>query len=309
MCYLQSILVTGGAGFIGLHLVKMLLPDYRVVIIDNLSSGKIGNIPKHQNVIFYKEDIRKREMISDIIKREKIDTCIHLAANTSVTEPLAGSDIVDVNFNGTARVLEACAKNNVGHFVYASSAAVYGEAMMLPIPEDHRLQPISLYGRSKLAEEKLVASFQESGRISSAISLRFFNVYGDGQNSRYAGVITKFAQRLSKGLPPIIYGNGKQTRDFVSVKDVVDAIILAMQTTTDVSGEFNIGTGSATSIKELAKEMTDIFGLDVDPIYEKAKPNEIIHSCADTTKSKKMLKFLAKDDLHDWLHRLYSKNG
>lgn len=301
--------MTGGVGFIGNHLVKKLLQDYRVVIIDNLSTGRSSNIPKYQNAIFYKEDIRNKETISDIVKQEKIDTCIHLAANTHIIESLARSDATGMNFSGTASMLEACVKNNVARFVYASSAAVYGEAIKLPIPENHRLRPISPYGRSKLAEEKLVASFQESGRISSAISLRFFNVYGEGQNPRYAGVITKFAERLSKGLPPIIYGNGQQTRDFISIKDVVDAIILAMQTTTDVSGEFNIGTGSATSIKELAKEMTDIFGLDVDPIYEKAKPNEIIHSCADTSKSKKMLKFLAKDDLHDRLHRLYSKNS
>ncbi len=301
---MQSILVTGGAGFIGHHLVKRLLPDYRIVIIDNLSTGKSSNIPKHRNAVFYKEDIRNKETITDIIKRERINTCIHLAAVASVTESLADSDVMDVNINGTASVLEACSKGNVSRFIFASSAAVYGESKIQPVPEGCELKPISPYGESKVAGEKLVMSFQKSGKIPHAISLRFFNVYGEGQNPRYAGVITKFAERLTKGLPPIIYGDGKQTRDFISVIDIVDAIVLAVKS--NLSGTFNIGTGRAITINELAKEMTYIFRLNLAPIYRDAQSGEIIQSCAETRKSADNLKFAATTELKNGLRHYIS---
>lgn len=311
---LQSILVTGGAGFVGHHLVRRLVKNYRVVIIDNLSSGKVDNIPRNKNVVFYKEDIRNKETIADIVKRERIDACIHLAANTSVTESLSSSDkVMDVNVNGTSSVLEACANAGVGGFIFASSAAVYGEAKVLPVPEDHELRPISPYGASKVEGENLVASYQQSGRIPRAVSLRFFNIYGKGQNPRYAGVITKFIERLSRGLPPIIHGDGRQTRDFISVNDVVDSIVLAMQS--GASGVFNVGTGRAIAINELAEVMAKIFDLDLKPEYQKANLGEIIHSCADVKRSSDLgisprrtlemeLKNLLETSLHQTVYRL-----
>ncbi|AFU57883.1 NAD-dependent epimerase/dehydratase family, includes UDP-galactose 4-epimerase-like proteins [Candidatus Nitrososphaera gargensis Ga9.2] len=305
---MQSILVTGGAGFIGHHLVRRLLQqDYRVVIIDNLSSAKTENIPRHQNAVFYKEDVRNMETISDIVKRERIDACIHLAAITSVTESLVFSnEVTDVNVNGTASVLEACTNAGVGSFVFASSAAVYGEAKILPVPEDKELRPISPYGESKVAGEKLVESYQKSGKIPHAISLRFFNVYGEGQNPRYAGVITKFTERLSKGLPPVIYGDGMQTRDFISINDVVDAIMLAIGSGT--FGVFNIGTGKAITINELAKEMMRMFGLDLRPEHQKANHGEILHSCADIKRSSTALGFVARRTLEVELRNIIETN-
>ena len=129
-------------------------------------------------------------------------------------------------------------------------------------------------------------------------------MYGEGQNSRYAGVITKFAERLSKGLPPIIYGDGKQTRDFVSVNDVVDAIMLAMQS--DVSDTFNVGTGRTITINELALNMTEIFEIDLKPEYQKASQGEIIQSCASTIRSKDVLKFVATRELIKWFKIIYA---
>ena len=304
---MQSVLITGGAGFIGHHLANRLLADCKVTIIDNLSSGKMSNIPKNLNVNFHKEDVRNKESLSDIIKREKIDSCVHLAAKISVRE----NDIeaMSINVNGTLSVLNACAENKIKNFVLASSAAVYGEAKLLPIREDHPLIPISDYGISKMKAENLVLSFDELNKIqANVICLRFFNVYGKDQNMEYAGVIAKFAERIARELPPIIFGDGMQTRDFVSVNDAVNAIVVSLKS--NISGTFNIGTGHAISIKELARKMMNSAASDLQPIYEQKKiDNEIRYSVADTTKSANMLKFVAKEKLDDYLPKLFRTFG
>jgi UDP-glucose 4-epimerase len=301
-----SILVTGGAGFVGHHLVKKLLEDResRVIIIDNLSNAK--TIPDHEGthrVSFYQEDIRSRETITDIIKREKVDTCIHLAAKISVDESIDDPfGTVDVNVNGTLSVLDACAKNNISRFIFASSAAVYGETAA-PVREDMELNPLSPYGASKIAGEALVKSYKNSGKIPNAVSLRFFNIYGKGQSPEYAGVISKFAEQLSKGLPPFIYGSGNQSRDFVSVDDVVNAIILTRLKT--ISGTFNIGTGMGTTINELAKKMLKIFKLNLTPLYSNPRKGDIPYSCSDITRAKRFLNFNPRSMLYDTLKELY----
>jgi UDP-glucose 4-epimerase len=293
---LTNILVTGGAGFIGHHLVRRLSKDNdcKITIIDNLSNSNknFGTQLPNRNIIFYKEDIRNRETISDILKRERIETCIHLAAKISVFESIVKPyDTVDVNVNGTLSILDACADNDVKNFVFASSAAVYGAPKVLPVLEDHPLEPLSPYGASKVACEALATSYRNSGKIPNTTSLRFFNVYGEGQTLEYAGVITKFLERLSKGLPPIIFGDGKQTRDFISVEDVVTAILLAVES--KVPGVFNIGTGKPISISELATKLINAFDLEIKPIYEKAKQGDIVHSYANTLKSADVLNFTA----------------
>lgn len=298
---LQSVLVTGGAGFVGRHLVKRLLTDCKVIVADNLASGREGNIPRHKNVIFHNEDIRNRESLSDIIKREKIDSCVHLAAKVSVRAN--DSETMSTNVDGTLSILNACSENGVKNFVLASSAAVYGEAKTLPVTESHPLNPISEYGISKIKAENLVSSFKKSNQIKTAICLRFFNIYGEGQNLEYAGVITKFAGRIRHGLPPIIFGDGAQTRDFVSVNDAVEATIISLNSS--ISGTFNIGTGHAITIKELARKMIKAAASDLQPIHEQKKmDNEITHSVADITKSSKLLKFVAKEKLDDDLPTL-----
>lgn len=291
--------MTGGAGFIGHHLINQLLVDCKVVVIDNLSSGKKGNIP--HDVAFYNEDIRNKETISDIIKRERVDCCIHLAAKVSVRSD--DSEVKSNNIQGTLSLLGACAENEVQDFVFASSAATYGEAKSLPVKEDHPLNPISPYGASKMEGEKIVFSFKESNKIQHAVCLRFFNVYGEDQNPVYAGVITKFAERIAQGLPPVIYGDGEQTRDFVSVNDVASAITIAAKS--NISGTFNVATGQAVSIRELADRMLKIAGLNIGPVYQQRNmDSEIKHSVADTSKAKQILKFLAKDKLDTLLSAL-----
>jgi UDP-glucose 4-epimerase len=225
---------------------------------------------------------------------------------------------VDVNVKGTLSILDACANNNVKSFVFASSAAVYGNAKLLPIREDYSLEPLSPYGASKVSGEALVTSYKGSGKIKNAISLRFFNVYGEGQSSQYAGVITKFAERLSKGLPPVIFGSGIQTRDFVSVNDVVNAIMKAAQADDGISGIFNIGTGRPVSINELARKMIEAFNLDLEPTYAEAKKGDIEHSYANITKSREIFGFTPANTIEsslkqtlNWLSgpQEYSKSG
>jgi len=332
---MNNVLVTGGAGFIGLHLVKKLLSspkNYRVAVIDDLSNSKGTFFSKINHQIkstcnkpfsFYKEDIRNRAAVSDIISQEKIDTCIHLAARVSVPYSLENpADVIDVNVKGTLEVLEACAQNVVKNFIFASSAAIYGNPIKLPLSEEYPAQPLSPYGASKAAGEALVSSYRHSKGIRNAVSLRIFNVYGQGQNPAYAGVITSFARRLECSQAPLIYGDGNQTRDFVHVNDVVDCIILAAETQIKHKipkkskmlsrpyfpfplGVFNVGTGVPTSISVLAKKMIAIFGSKQESSYDGGRDKEEIkYSYADTTKAKYLLKFKAIENLDSGLKQI-----
>jgi UDP-glucose 4-epimerase len=211
-------------------------------------------------------------------------------------------------------MLEACSQNNVKTFLFASSAAVYGHAkVLLPIPEDHVLEPLSPYGATKVAGESLVNSYKNCGKIKNAIILRFFNVYGEGQNKEYAGVITNFADRLSTGLPPVIYGDGRQTRDFVSVDDVTNILIAAtvQAEQTGLSSTLNVGTGSPVTINELAKKMIRVFGLDniVEPIYREANKGDILFSLADTRRLKDILKTEAKTNIEHELTKIAARSN
>jgi nucleoside-diphosphate-sugar epimerase len=328
---MRNILITGGSGFIGNHLVKRLLHEersrYKILVIDNLSNNKVNSYCQNYNgkvlnerkaehtshhngnqVSFYKADIRDKDTILKIFNRERIDTCIHLAAKIGVYDSITNPyETLDTNIKGTLNILEACSKNNVKNFVFASSAAVYGKAKKLPISEDHvAIEPLSPYGASKIAAEALISSYRNMKKIQKAVSLRFFNVYGENQNNEYAGVITKFAMRLSKGLPPIIYGDGKQTRDFVFVGDVVNAIIMSAKSNKDrdALNVFNIGTGIPIRINDLALRMIKIFGFKLHPIYRKPERGDIKESYADLTKSKKILKFNTRKDFDEGLREV-----
>jgi len=320
---MERILITGGAGFIGHHLVSKLLPQrqYRIIVIDNLSTGRKENLFSDQSksvnngvpLSFYEEDILNTDRIFNIFKHEGADTCIHLAAKTSVLDSTANPyHTVCVNIIGTLNILEACYKHGVKNFIFASSAAVYGEPQKLPIYEEDPLRPLSMYGASKVAGEALVSSYRSVGKIENAVSLRIFNVYGEGQSPDYAGVITAFIERLSKGLSPIIYGDGTQTRDFIFVQDVVDAIILAAKQSNKekrfpplLPSVFNIGTGIQVSVSDLAIKMIKLFGLDLSPLYRDRVSNEDIRrSCADITRLKKKLKFNITHDLDHGLNQI-----
>lgn len=316
---MRTVLITGGAGFIGHHLVRELLPrGYRIIIIDNLSNSNkdfASDLKTKkfdlQNLDLYEADVRDDAAISNIFECEDIDTCIHLAAKISVSDSIIRPrETIDVNVIGTLNVLQECRANNVSNFVFASSASVYGHVHRLPVSEERPPHPVSPYGSSKLAGEALISAYKSG--IRNCKILRLFNVYGQGQTSTYAGVIKKFTERLSNRLPPIIYGTGDQTRDFIHVKEVVRAIILAAESkniidaSADDSATFNIGTGKPITITELARLMIRAFGLEgkVEPIFSDSIKGDIMNSYADIRKAENMLGFSAKDLLRsgtlDW---------
>ena len=299
---MDKILITGGAGFIGTHLVKELSLQYDLTVIDNLSnkmSYSNAQILKENHISFFEEDIMNKEKITEIIRKCRPDSCVHLAAKISVSESILDPySTMSVNVTGTLNVLEACKCNSVQRFVFASSAAVYGDVNTLPIPENTELKPISPYGASKVAAEKIISTYANLHLFQSIISLRFFNVFGVGQSDEYAGVISKFKERIQDGFSPVIFGDGNQQRDFVSVGDVVDSIVVAMNPPLGVTeGTFNIATGMPTSIYDLAKIMTRIMGKPaLRPIYKKAAEGDIRQSYADTTKTNNVLNFVVKRD-------------
>ncbi|HET7148607.1 MAG TPA: SDR family NAD(P)-dependent oxidoreductase [Candidatus Nitrosopolaris sp.] len=332
---MHNVLVTGGAGFIGHHLVKRLSAMHsNITIVDNLSNANrnflqtikraiqandasaspfvVLNENEINDVSFYAEDIRNKDALFDIFKSEQIDTCIHLASRISVPESITNpGDTIDVNIKGTFNVLDACSKANVKNLVFASSSAVYGEPKILPISEKEELDPLSPYGASKIAGEALVSSFRNTGKIQNAVSIRIFNVFGEGQSSGYAGVITRFAERLSANLPPLIYGNGDQTRDFIFVDDVVNGIILSARAADKKQEEkscahiFNVGTGKSVKIRDLAQTMIKIFDLDLQPIFAESRRGDIVNSLADISRLKNILGFIPSHEIEPALKQIY----
>jgi UDP-glucose 4-epimerase len=317
---LGSIIVTGGGGFVGSHLTRRLLlsnrkESRRIVIIDSsdkISKGRISilnRIPFDDREIgFYREDIRNKVAISDILRNEEpIDIFIHLAARGNVHDlNVEQQEILEVNIDGTRNVLEACSAINVPRFLFSSSAAVYGEAKKLPLSENHPLLPLSTYGFAKMKAEALVSSFMLTGKIQSTISIRIFNIYGIGDRS---SVISRFSKRLASGLAPIVYGDGNQIRDFISVDDVIDAILLASHS--NKGGEFNVGTGNPVTIERLARKMIKIYGLHLEPIYNPVDVGndtngnrEIRDSYADIRKSATLLKFTSRCNIDPELSKI-----
>jgi UDP-glucose 4-epimerase len=203
-------------------------------------------------------------------------------------------------------MLEACSCNNVNNFVFASSAAVYGEPKRLPLYENDPLAPLSPYGATKAGGEALASSFAKSGKLQNVTSIRIFNVYGQNQSSQYAGVITRFADRLSRMLPPIIYGDGEQTRDFISVNDVINIIHLLLEGKRVLSSSdvLNVGTGKPTKIKDLAKIMIKIADLDLEPVFAEPKRGDIKDSYADIKKLKANLGFTTFTEIQSGLKQI-----
>jgi len=297
----MKVLVTGGAGFIGSHLVdKLMLDGHEVVVLDDLSSGSLKNIEHHLDepgFRFVKGDIRYARTVEKAL--EGVDAVIHEAAIASVPLSIKDPALTDeVNIFGTLNLLEVSLRAKVKRFVYASSCAVYGAASELPISEDVPLKPLSPYASSKLAAEERCKVFHENYGLET-IRLRYFNVYGPRQAaSEYAGVMLKFLERIRRDQPPVIFGDGEQTRDFVYIGDVVEATLLALDREGAAGEVFNIGTGEATTIKKLCEIFLKLTGkTHLKPIYMDAKPGDIRHSQADITKAMKLLGYRPKVSL------------
>lgn len=304
----MTVLVTGGAGFIGSHLVERLLKEgYDVAILDNLSSGKIENLDlKNPKLRFFKGDTRNRKTVKEILR--DVDVVFHLAALVDVSFSVKNPALVNhVNVCGSLNILEESVRQHVEKFIFASSCAVYGEPQYLPIDEKHPTNPLSPYAASKLAVEKYCNVFNKLYGLKT-VSLRLFNVYGPRQEGRaYSGVITKMIERLKSGKPPIIFGDGTQTRDFIYVLDAVEAFYKAMSVP-HCAGEINIGSGEETSINKLAKLLMEKFGLEKrKPIYMKPRVGDIKRSCANIERARKMLGYKPLITIVEGLNLLLNK--
>jgi len=292
--------VIGGAGFIGSYLTKQLLKDdHDVLVIDNLHTGKKENLENLTNIEFCNIDIRNYQGLDKILKN--LDGIFHQAALTVVQESFEKpEEYYDVNVTGTENIFKI-AKNRGIKVVYASSASIYGNMDKIPIKEDYPKNPINPYGKTKLENDRLAQKFSKEGL--SVIGLRYFNVFGKGQTGTYAGVITKFLECLKNKNSPVIFGDGKQVRDFIYIEDVVIANIQAMFSETKY-GFFNIGTGVPTTILELAKLMIKLSNIKIEPIFEKPTIGDIRLSQADISNVQKILGWHAETALEEGLKKL-----
>jgi len=309
----MKVLISGGAGFIGSHLADALVEkNYSVSILDNFSSGKEENIKAIKNKIeLIHGDILDKELLLKATKN--VDYVFHLAAQTSVVESIKDPlKTFEINTKGTRFLFYACAKNKVKKVIFASSAAVYGDNLKLPKKESFKPSPISAYGLSKYMAEKLSNLFYKKTKLK-IISLRYFNVYGPRQDekSNYAGVISKFISSILKNQQPIVFGDGTQTRDFVYVKDVVKANLLAMEKENLNNDIINIASSKPTSILDLIKTINKLTNKTIEPIFKEAREGEIKHSYASIEKAKKVLGFKPEYDLQKGLKETiewYKKN-
>lgn len=303
-----KILITGGSGFIGKHLVKSLLKNENIVtIFDNFSNSdkKSNSFFISNGVKIIEGDITNLSDISNAVKDQQI--VIHLAAKISVEDSIKNpSETFRVNVNGTKNVLLSCKKNNVKKIIVASSAAVYGEGIPnVKLTEESKMNPISPYGESKIKMEDEVKKKALKYEINYII-LRFFNIYGIGQSTEYAGVITKFLERIKNKEVLEIFGDGMQTRDFVSIQDVINSIHNSI--TYNKNGIFNIASGKVITIKELAELMILLSEKKLSIKHLPPKKGDIRYSEADISLAKENLRYYPKIELKDGIKKLLNAN-
>lgn len=299
-------LVTGGAGFIGSNIVKELVRrNDRIRIIDNLSTGKLENIEDYlKNIEFIKEDIRDFSACQKAVRG--VNYVLHQAALPSVKRSI--DDILSsnsTNIDGTLNILEAAKREGVKKVVFASSSSVYGNTDTLPKTESMEANPLSPYAVEKYTGEQYCKIFHEIYGLRT-VCLRYFNVFGPGQDpaSEYSAVIPKFIYSMLKKQPPVIYGDGYQSRDFTYVENVVEANLLACHSQKVGRGEvINIGGGNRTTLNQLVSYLSEIIGYDGSVLYEKARKGDVLHSLADITSAQSLLNYNVKVKMKEGLNR------
>jgi UDP-glucose 4-epimerase len=294
-----TVLITGGAGFIGSHLVDRLLAENEVRVLDDLSTGRREHV--HKGATMYVGDLREEETVREAMAG--VDVVFHQAATVSVDRSIeVPTETHAVNVGGTLTVLDA-ARAEDARAVLASSAALYGDPESVPIAESHATESLSPYGLEKLAVDEYARLYHDLYGLKT-VALRYFNVYGPRQRGGdYAGVIQAFREQASAGGPLTVHGDGTQTRDFVHVADVVQANRLAAMT--DATGTaFNIGTGDSISIRELAELVSDLAGGDVPIEHVETREGDIDRSCADISVARNTLGYEPEVDLREGLSQL-----
>ena len=297
----KTALVTGGAGFIGSHLVDRLLAlDYRVVVVDNLSTGKLKNL--NQAAIFHHVDITDPS-VGDVFQREQPDLVFHLAAQTSVSvstkEPITDSE---VNVLGTLRLLEASRRCGIEKFIYSSTGgALYGDPEFTPCTEEHPITPVSPYGMSKYQGELQLELYRRM-HLLRYTTLRYGNVFGPRQDPHgEAGVVAIFSQAMLEGRQPVVFGDGEQTRDFVYVDDVIEANLSAIAQGDGTA--FNIGTGQGTSINHVYSVLQEITGYRWPPEHGPARAGDVYQIYLDNIKAIERLGWTPQATLEEGLLR------
>lgn len=297
----MSVIVTGGAGFIGSHVVDALIArGDDVIVIDDLSSGRRENLAQHPSIDLRVADVAEEWPLED----ETITGIVHLAAQVSVVASMAAPlDDLRANARGTVQALETARQRSIPKLVFASSAATYGDVEQVPTPEDAPKAPLSPYGVNKLAAEHWLAMYAAVHGVGTS-ALRFFNVYGPRQDpsSAYSGVISIFLERSSRAQPLTIFGDGQQTRDFVYVGDVVGAILAALDHP-GATPPINVGTGTSVTIEELARTVVAANGSEVAVGFEEARAGDIRHSCAVVERLEQVLGIRATTTLREGLEQ------
>ena len=285
----RSVLVTGGAGFIGSHIAHALIEDNRVTVLDDLSTGRRENVPAGATLVV--GDVRDDETLSRVM--DGVDLVFHEAAVVSVERSVeAPIETNRTNVDATLQLLDH-AREAGARVVFASSAAIYGHPESVPVPESHPTEPTSPYGVSKLAADQYVRLYAELYDVP-AVALRYFNVYGPRQpGGDYSGVISTFVEQARNDQPITVEGDGKQTRDFVHVRDVVQANLRAA-TTSNVGSAFNVGTGEAVTIMTLAERIRAVADADSPIVTVDPRPGDIRHSRAEVTAARESLGFEAE---------------
>ena len=299
----MKVLVTGGAGFIGSHIVDQLLAEgHQVVVVDDLSTGSLDNV--NPQASFVRLSVLDGELLG-LFEREKFDAALHLAAQTIVGSSLEHPDIdARVNVLGTLQVLEGCRQHGVERIIFASTAAVYGDVTELPVPEEAPGQPASFYGLSKLTAERYIQMYHALYGLNYLI-LRYANVYGERQGDRgEGGVVSIFAGCLCRNNRLNIYGDGGQTRDFVYVGDVAAANVAAV-TTPQTNRILNISSQTETSVNELAALFAEIAGEAACPAYHPARSGDILRSTLRNREACAALDWQPRIGLREGLERTY----
>jgi len=298
-------IVTGGAGFIGSYIIKKLVArGDSVTVIDNLNTGKEENLESVRNkIVFLKDSVLNMSLLEK--ETRNVDGIFHQAALASVQDSFSKRDeYYDVNVKGTENILKLAKKNNF-KVVYASSSSVYGNPEQIPIKESDAKNPINPYAETKLKKEELAIKYSEMG--VKVIGLRYFNVFGKGQSKEYAGVLKLFLERIRDKLPPKVNGDGTQFRDFVYVKDVVNANILSMDS--EIShGFFNVGTNSSITILDLAKIIIKSSGLHIEPVFGLALKGDVQGTIANIDLIKEKIGWKPTVVLEEWIDEIISTN-